>query len=119
MTVPDDAVPVEQLSFTEASRELDAIVNFFEQREGRCGRARGPARAGDRADRRARPAPASDPGPGRRAGARLDALAGNAVGATGEGAPMVDGPMGRSATAPMTASTFASCCRVAILPGAT
>ena len=33
MTVPDEAVPVEQLSFTEASRELDAIVNFFEQRE--------------------------------------------------------------------------------------
>jgi exodeoxyribonuclease VII small subunit len=33
MTDPDEAVPVEQLSFTEASRELDAIVNFFEQRE--------------------------------------------------------------------------------------
>jgi exodeoxyribonuclease VII small subunit len=33
MTVPDESVPVEQLSFTEASRELDAIVNFFEQRE--------------------------------------------------------------------------------------
>ena len=27
------AVPVEQLSYTEASRELDAIVDFFEQRE--------------------------------------------------------------------------------------
>jgi exodeoxyribonuclease VII small subunit len=27
------AVPVEQLSYTEASRELDAIVGFFEQRE--------------------------------------------------------------------------------------
>ena len=33
MTVPDEAVPVEQLSYTEASRELDAIVDFFEQRE--------------------------------------------------------------------------------------
>ena len=33
MTVPDESVPVEQLSLTEASRELDAIVNFFEQRE--------------------------------------------------------------------------------------
>jgi exodeoxyribonuclease VII small subunit len=28
-----DAVPVDQLSYTEASRELDAIVSFFEQRE--------------------------------------------------------------------------------------
>lgn len=26
-------VPVEQLSYTEASRELDAIVDYFEQRE--------------------------------------------------------------------------------------
>lgn len=36
MTAGDDAptaVPVEQLSYTEASRELDAIVEFFEQRE--------------------------------------------------------------------------------------
>ena len=33
MTVPEEPVPVEQLSYTEASRELDAIVNFFEQRE--------------------------------------------------------------------------------------
>ena len=36
MTAPDDAavgVPVDQLSYTEASRELDAIVDFFEQRE--------------------------------------------------------------------------------------
>lgn len=32
----DDAsavAPVDQLSYTEASRELDAIVDFFEQRE--------------------------------------------------------------------------------------
>jgi exodeoxyribonuclease VII small subunit len=29
----DNAVPVEQLSYTDASRELDAIVDFFEQRE--------------------------------------------------------------------------------------
>src|SRR5215469_11343961 len=28
-----DAVPVDKLSYTEASRELDAIVDFFEQRE--------------------------------------------------------------------------------------
>jgi exodeoxyribonuclease VII small subunit len=27
------AAPVEELSYTEASRELDAIVDFFEQRE--------------------------------------------------------------------------------------
>ncbi len=33
MTVPDDSAPVEQLSYTEASRELDSIVDFFEQRE--------------------------------------------------------------------------------------
>jgi len=33
MTGPDESVPVGHLSFTEASRELDAIVNFFEQRE--------------------------------------------------------------------------------------
>jgi len=29
----DGPKPVEQLSYTEASRELDAIVDFFEQRE--------------------------------------------------------------------------------------
>jgi exonuclease VII small subunit len=29
----DGAVPVSELSYTEASRELDAIVGFFEQRE--------------------------------------------------------------------------------------
>ncbi len=33
MTVPEEPVPVEELSYTEASRELDAIVNFFEQRD--------------------------------------------------------------------------------------
>ena len=33
VTVPEEPVPVEQLSYTEASRELDAIVNFFEQRD--------------------------------------------------------------------------------------
>jgi exodeoxyribonuclease VII small subunit len=33
VTVPGDPAPVEQLSFTEASRELNAIVDFFEQRE--------------------------------------------------------------------------------------
>ena len=33
MAVPDEPVAVEQLSYTEASRELDAIVDFFEQRE--------------------------------------------------------------------------------------
>jgi exodeoxyribonuclease VII small subunit len=29
----DPSAPVEELSYTEASRELDAIVDFFEQRE--------------------------------------------------------------------------------------
>jgi exodeoxyribonuclease VII small subunit len=29
----EQPVPVEGLSYTEASRELDAIVDFFEQRE--------------------------------------------------------------------------------------
>jgi exodeoxyribonuclease VII small subunit len=36
MAAADDAsvaVPVDQLSYTAASRELDAIVDFFEQRE--------------------------------------------------------------------------------------
>lgn len=33
MTVSEDPVPVEQLSYTDASQELDAIVKFFEQRE--------------------------------------------------------------------------------------
>ena len=36
MVAADDssaAVPVDQLSYTEVSRELDAIVDFFEQRE--------------------------------------------------------------------------------------
>jgi exodeoxyribonuclease VII small subunit len=33
MAGSDSAVPVEKLSYTEASRELDAIVDFFEQRE--------------------------------------------------------------------------------------
>jgi exodeoxyribonuclease VII small subunit len=33
MTDAPDSVPVEQLSYTEASRELDAIVGFFEQRD--------------------------------------------------------------------------------------
>jgi exodeoxyribonuclease VII small subunit len=28
-----EPVPVAELSYTEASRELDAIVNYFEQRE--------------------------------------------------------------------------------------
>jgi exodeoxyribonuclease VII small subunit len=29
----DEPVPVDRLSYTEASRELDAIVSFFDQRE--------------------------------------------------------------------------------------
>ncbi len=33
MTVPEEPVPVEQLSYTEASRALDANVNYFEQRD--------------------------------------------------------------------------------------
>jgi exonuclease VII small subunit len=32
-TTAPAAVPVDQLSYTEASREWDAIVDFFEQRE--------------------------------------------------------------------------------------
>jgi exodeoxyribonuclease VII small subunit len=33
VSVAEEPVPVEQLSYTEASRELSAIVEFFEQRE--------------------------------------------------------------------------------------
>ncbi len=33
MAVQENPVPVEQLSYTEASRELNSIVDFFEQRE--------------------------------------------------------------------------------------
>jgi exodeoxyribonuclease VII small subunit len=33
VTPEPEPVPVEQLSFTEASRELDSIVEFFERRE--------------------------------------------------------------------------------------
>jgi len=33
VSAAEEPVPVEQLSYTEASRELDAIVDFFEQRE--------------------------------------------------------------------------------------
>jgi exodeoxyribonuclease VII small subunit len=33
VTAPNDVVPVDKLSYTEASRELDAIVDFFDQRE--------------------------------------------------------------------------------------
>jgi exodeoxyribonuclease VII small subunit len=33
MAVPTEPAPVGDLSYTEASRELDAIVEFFEQRE--------------------------------------------------------------------------------------
>ena len=69
MTDPDEAVPVEQLSFTEASRELDSIVNFFEQREVDVDVLVGRLERATALDRRARPAPAPDPGPGRGAGA--------------------------------------------------
>jgi exodeoxyribonuclease VII small subunit len=31
--VTDEPLPVEELSYTDASRELDSIVEFFEQRE--------------------------------------------------------------------------------------
>ena len=35
MTAPtSEPTPVDALSYTEASRELDSIVEFFEQREG-------------------------------------------------------------------------------------
>ncbi len=33
MSDSGEAVPVGEMSYTEASRELDAIVDFFEQRE--------------------------------------------------------------------------------------
>src|SRR6202044_4061355 len=85
MTNPDEAVPVEQLSFTEASRELDAIVNFFEQREvdvdvlvGRL--ERGTALI-DELDQRLRRTQAQV----EELVPRLDALAGNVAGSeTGE-----------------------------------
>jgi len=85
MTVPDEAAPVEQLSFTEASRELDAIVNFFEQREvdvdvlvGRLQRATALI---DELDQRLRRTQAQV----EELVPRLDALAGNAAGNGGEG----------------------------------
>jgi exodeoxyribonuclease VII small subunit len=81
MTDPDVAVPVEQLSFTEASRELDSIVNFFEQREvdvdvlvGRLERATALI---DELDQRLRRTQAQV----EELVPRLDALAGNAAGA--------------------------------------
>ena len=67
--VTNESLPVEQLSFTEASRELDAIVNFFEQREVDVDVLVGRSGTGDRAHRRARSSAAPDPGPGRGAGA--------------------------------------------------
>jgi exodeoxyribonuclease VII small subunit len=83
MTDPDVAVPVEQLSFTEASRELDAIVNFFEQREvdvdvlvGRLERATALI---DELDQRLRRTQAQV----EELVPRLDALAGNAAGTDG------------------------------------
>ena len=82
MTDLDDAAPVAQLTFTEASRELDAIVNFFEQREvdvdvlvGRLERATALI---DELDRRLRRTQAQV----EELVPRLDALAGN-VGADG------------------------------------
>ena len=80
MTDSDEAVPVGQLSFTEASRELDAIVNFFEQREvdvdvlvGRLERATALI---DELDRRLRRTQAQV----EELVPRLDALAGDAAG---------------------------------------
>ena len=32
VTAPEQPIPVDRLSYTEASRELDSIVDFFEQR---------------------------------------------------------------------------------------
>jgi exodeoxyribonuclease VII small subunit len=85
MTDPDVAVPVEQLSFTEASRELDAIVNFFEQREvdvdvlvGRLERATALI---DELDQRLRRTQAQV----EELVPRLDARAGNAAGTDGGG----------------------------------
>ena len=91
MTVPDEAVPVEQLSFTEASRELDAIVNFFEQREvdvdvlvGRLERATALI---DELDRRLRRTQAQV----EELVPRLDALAGDVAGPDAGGTTMSDG----------------------------
>ena len=85
MTDPDEAVPVEQLSYTEASRELDAIVNFFEQREvdvdvlvARLERATALI---DELDRRLRQTRAQV----EELVPRLDALAGEVAGAEQEG----------------------------------
>ena len=85
VTVPDDPVPVEQLSYTEASRELDAIVDFFEQREvdvdvlvARLERATALI---DELDRRLRQTRAQV----EELVPRLDALAAEGTGAGGEG----------------------------------
>ena len=85
MTDPDESVPVEQLSFTDASRELDAIVNFFEQREvdvdvlvGRLERATALI---DELDRRLRRTQAQV----EELVPRLDALAGEVAGADAGG----------------------------------
>jgi exodeoxyribonuclease VII small subunit len=84
MSDQSEGVPVGQLSFTEASRELDAIVNFFEQREvdvdvlvGRLERATALI---DELDQRLRRTQAQV----EELVPRLDALAGNVVG-NGEG----------------------------------
>jgi exodeoxyribonuclease VII small subunit len=83
---PGESVPVEQLSFTDASRELDAIVNFFEQREvdvdvlvGRLERATALI---DELDRRLRRTQAQV----EELVPRLDALAGEGAGADESGA---------------------------------
>ena len=69
VTVPGDPVPVEQLSFTEASRELNAIVDFFEQREVDVDVLVARLERATRPDRRVGSSAAPDPRPGRRAGA--------------------------------------------------
>ena len=109
MTTPDEAVPVEQLSFTEASRELDSIVNFFEQREvdvdvlvGRLERATALI---DELDQRLRRTQAQV----EELVPRLDALAGNVGRHREERATMTDGPDATTAAPRTTACISGSC----------
>ncbi len=50
-TVTNEPLPVEELSYTDASRELDSIVEFFEQREVDVDVLGGASGTCDRADR--------------------------------------------------------------------
>ena len=108
---------MEQLSYTEASRELDAIVDFFEQREvdvdvlvGRLERATALIDELDRRLRRTR-AQVEELVP------RLDALAGRDRGRGGGGDDDDDAVIPGASRA--IACTSASCSRAGTSPGAT